>query len=445
MSFNTALIVDDSKLARIALKKKLEKRGLEIVMAEDAKQALGLLENSSIDIVFMDHLMPDMDGFEATQEIKSNVATAHLPVIMCSGKEKQGYLEEARAIGASNVLPKPAENEAIAAVFDELEALAAANEPVASEQAPAATVEPGVSETRIQDLLQPLSQQLGVLSAQLTSQASSADDRFATVADTVQAVEARQLAIEPLDMQQLKQQWAAQLDQRFAELALPDQAQLKQQLAGELASEMGAQWDSKLSATVAGLEELIEAAAGGNDSAAASQDEWMGQAEQRIIGQLGESFNKLLEDKSQQLEASLQQSVQQSVEHSLQQSVQQQIESLRAELSEEFAAAQPVAAEVDVEALKQGLKAELIAELQQPASDTAGNEAETAQDTEVGDYPAADVEEAVTQEAVMEDAEPQMLAPSSQDSQLRQEITTLKMLTLATSLIAVTATVLHWF
>ena len=444
MSFNTALIVDDSKLARIALKRKLEQRGLEIVMAEDARQALGLLENSSIDIVFMDHLMPEMDGFQATQEIKANAATAHLPVIMCSGKEKKGYLEEARAIGASNVLPKPAENEAIAAVFDELEALGAANEPVASEETAATAPAPGVSEAQMHNWLQPLSEQLGALSAQLIGQAKSADDRFATVADTVQAVEARQMAIESVDMEQFRQEWTAQVDQRFAQIALPDtaqlQAQLKQELAGELASEMGAQWDSKLSATAAGLEELIEAAAGDSDSGAGSQDEWMAQAEQRIIGQMSESFSKLLEDKSQQLEASLQQSVEQSL--------QQQMASMRAELSAEFAAAtQPAAAEVelDVDALKQGLKAELIAELQQAATETAGNEAETAQDTEAADYSTAGAEEAVAEETGEDDVGPQLAVPLSEDPQLRQELTTMKMLTLATSLVAIAATALHWF
>jgi len=117
MSVKKALVVDDSKLARITLKRKLELRAVDVDMVESASEALNYLQTHQPDIIFMDHLMPDIDGFEATRRIKANPATRHIPVIMCTGKEHEGYLQEATAIGATNVLAKPPETAALDAIL----------------------------------------------------------------------------------------------------------------------------------------------------------------------------------------------------------------------------------------------------------------------------------------------------------------------------------------
>lgn len=144
MTYQTALIVDDSKLARITLKKKLEQRGLSVEMAESGVLALELLTNQSVDIVFMDHLMPELDGFETTKKIKANSNTAHIPVIMCTGKEYEGYLEEARSIGATNILPKPPENDALDLILASSPADAPAADTASSVSTPAT---PAVSQS----------------------------------------------------------------------------------------------------------------------------------------------------------------------------------------------------------------------------------------------------------------------------------------------------------
>ncbi|GAA3951446.1 response regulator [Allohahella marinimesophila] len=132
MALQTALVVDDSKLARITLQRLLEKHQLRVQTAESAKDALAMIDMQKPDIIFMDHLMPEMDGFEATQEIKRNASTTHIPVIMCTGKEGvDDYDAQARAIGASGTLSKPPQADALAAVLRE-----AGN---ASTPAPAAT------------------------------------------------------------------------------------------------------------------------------------------------------------------------------------------------------------------------------------------------------------------------------------------------------------------
>ena len=82
LSGKRALIVDDSKSARAFLARMLEKHGLEVDTAETAEQAIVYLARTRPDVIFMDHLMPGMDGFQAVQSIKNNPRTATIPIMM---------------------------------------------------------------------------------------------------------------------------------------------------------------------------------------------------------------------------------------------------------------------------------------------------------------------------------------------------------------------------
>lgn len=106
MATKRALIVDDSKTAQHRLKKLLRGYGLHIVAVDSAEAALSYLSSSVPDVVFMDHLMPGMDGFRALQIIKSHPATATIPVIMYTSKSGDLYTSEARALGALDVVSK---------------------------------------------------------------------------------------------------------------------------------------------------------------------------------------------------------------------------------------------------------------------------------------------------------------------------------------------------
>ena len=72
MARKSALVVDDSKSARVILSRMLEKYDIEVDMAESAEQAIEYLNNHRPDAIFMDHLMPGMDGLQAVQAIKGN-------------------------------------------------------------------------------------------------------------------------------------------------------------------------------------------------------------------------------------------------------------------------------------------------------------------------------------------------------------------------------------
>lgn len=101
-----ALIVDDSRSARVILSRMLEQHGMTVDTAESAEQALEYLQQSRPDVIFMDHLMPGMDGFQAVQAIKSEPQTAMIPLMMYTSQEGELYVSQARALGAIGVLPK---------------------------------------------------------------------------------------------------------------------------------------------------------------------------------------------------------------------------------------------------------------------------------------------------------------------------------------------------
>ena len=102
----TALIVDDSRSARVVLKRVLETHELDVDTAESAEDALDYLTEHRPDVIFMDHLMPGMDGFEAVSAIKQNPDTATIPIMMYTSQEGEVYVGQARALGAVGVLPK---------------------------------------------------------------------------------------------------------------------------------------------------------------------------------------------------------------------------------------------------------------------------------------------------------------------------------------------------
>jgi CheY-like chemotaxis protein len=106
MARKRALVVDDSKSARVILSRMLEKYDIEVDLAESAEQAIEYLKNNRPDAIFMDHLMPGMDGFQAVLAIKGNPLTAMIPIMMYTSQEGELYVGQARALGALGVLPK---------------------------------------------------------------------------------------------------------------------------------------------------------------------------------------------------------------------------------------------------------------------------------------------------------------------------------------------------
>ncbi len=123
MTRKRALVVDDSKSARVILSRMLEKYDLDVDMAESAEQAIEYLGTHRPDAIFMDHLMPGMDGLQAVQVIKGNPDTATIPIMMYTSQEGELYVGQARALGAMGVLPKQVRPVDVSRVLYELRLL----------------------------------------------------------------------------------------------------------------------------------------------------------------------------------------------------------------------------------------------------------------------------------------------------------------------------------
>ena len=134
MAYKCALIVDVSRTAREVLRRMLEAHELRVETAESAEAALEYLGSHRPDVIFMDHMMPGMDGFQAVKAIKENPATATIPVMMYTSQSGDLYVGQARALGAVGVLPKQIKPVEVTEVLRSLRLLAG-SEPVPARRA----------------------------------------------------------------------------------------------------------------------------------------------------------------------------------------------------------------------------------------------------------------------------------------------------------------------
>lgn len=108
----TVLIADDDVRNIFSLTSALEKHKMNIVSAMDGKEALQALQNNKeIDIVLMDMMMPEMDGYDTTRRIRENMQWKNLPVIAVTAKAMTGDREKCIQAGASDYISKPVDTD----------------------------------------------------------------------------------------------------------------------------------------------------------------------------------------------------------------------------------------------------------------------------------------------------------------------------------------------
>jgi adenylate cyclase len=105
----TALVVDDSSVNRLVLVRRLETLGLEVMQAENGVQALELLAAApgAVDVVLLDVLMPELDGYETLAAMKADESTRHIPVLIVSGVDELDSVVRCIELGATDYLTKP--------------------------------------------------------------------------------------------------------------------------------------------------------------------------------------------------------------------------------------------------------------------------------------------------------------------------------------------------
>ncbi len=102
------LIADDDVRNIFSMTKALERQGIIVLSATDGKDALEQLEkNQKVDLVLMDMMMPEMDGYESTRRIRKNLKYKDLPVIAVTAKAMTGDREKCIEAGASDYITKP--------------------------------------------------------------------------------------------------------------------------------------------------------------------------------------------------------------------------------------------------------------------------------------------------------------------------------------------------
>jgi twitching motility two-component system response regulator PilH len=117
MPVRKILIVDDSPTNRHSLFQMLARHGYRCILAETAREAMDKAKAEKPDLILMDVVMPDMDGFQATRVITGDEATKHIPVILCTSKSQETDRLWGLRQGAKNYVTKPVdENDLLAKI-----------------------------------------------------------------------------------------------------------------------------------------------------------------------------------------------------------------------------------------------------------------------------------------------------------------------------------------
>jgi CheY-like chemotaxis protein len=111
-------VVDDDFRSVFALTALLERGGAVVCAAESSPDAIDALQRTAgIDIVLMDIMMPNMDGYAAIRAIRSSERFAALPIIAVTGKVTAGERQRCLDMGASDYVPKPIDTGELVAVL----------------------------------------------------------------------------------------------------------------------------------------------------------------------------------------------------------------------------------------------------------------------------------------------------------------------------------------
>jgi len=125
-----ALIVDDEKTNRLILKSLLSKQGYQTIEAVNGQEAIDLFNQENPSIIFMDVMMPVLDGYEATRQIKAAAANRFVPVIFLTAMSDEEALAQCIEAGGDDFLIKPYDNIILQSKIRSMQRIAALNREV---------------------------------------------------------------------------------------------------------------------------------------------------------------------------------------------------------------------------------------------------------------------------------------------------------------------------
>lgn len=107
MGMPKILIVEDNEMNRDMLSRRLARQGFEVALAVDGKQGVEMASSEKPDLILMDMSLPIMNGWEATEKVKSNPATKNIPVIALTAHAMSEDREKCIAAGCDDFDTKP--------------------------------------------------------------------------------------------------------------------------------------------------------------------------------------------------------------------------------------------------------------------------------------------------------------------------------------------------
>lgn len=107
MAISKILVVDDTNTDRVNLQNILQAAGYQVVTASSGREAVQKVASERPDMIFMDIIMEDMDGFQTCRTLSKDEGTKHIPVVMVSSKDQKVDVMWARRQGARAYIVKP--------------------------------------------------------------------------------------------------------------------------------------------------------------------------------------------------------------------------------------------------------------------------------------------------------------------------------------------------
>jgi len=114
------LVVDDSPTEIFQFKEMLENLGHVVIVAENGRDGVELAQKEQPDVVLMDIVMPDMNGFQATRQISRGAETKHIPVIIVSSKDQETDKVWGERQGAKGYVTKPVDRQELVKLMSSL-------------------------------------------------------------------------------------------------------------------------------------------------------------------------------------------------------------------------------------------------------------------------------------------------------------------------------------
>ena len=117
------LIVDDEAHIRMLIEQTLEDledEGVELLLAENGEQALGLIQKEEPNLVFLDVMMPKMNGMEVCQKVKKELKLSHVYIILLTAKGQEVDRQKGLEMGADRYMTKPFDPDEMLTIAEEV-------------------------------------------------------------------------------------------------------------------------------------------------------------------------------------------------------------------------------------------------------------------------------------------------------------------------------------